>query len=80
MLGQWLALVGHPYCPIHSVFSIFDDDMGRADLAPEPPVVGNRPVMAQSSGCLEALDEEDTSILAKVNVMIMGLLGYPWPI
>ena len=48
------AFVGHPHRPIHSVF---DDDVGRPDSAPhliELPVVGHRPVTAQTPSHLNA--------------------------
>ena len=44
------AVVGHPHYPIHSVF---DDDVGRPDIAPhliELPMVGYGPISPDNVG------------------------------
>ena len=54
VIVQWPAIVGHPHRSIHP---FFDEDVGRPDIGPhliELPVVGHRPVTAQTSGRFNA--------------------------
>jgi hypothetical protein len=54
VIVQWPAIVGHPHRSIHP---FFDEDVRRPDIGPhliELPVVGHRPVTAQTSGRFNA--------------------------
>ena len=74
MIVQGPVIVGDPHRPIHSVF---DDDVGRPDIAPhliELPMVGHRPVTAQASGRLEAQDAVQL-LVCRTGVMQIRSLG-----